>query len=289
MVDEKTKLKDWYMKEFPEDELGSQIPDQFTFYDLYRCLDNYCDPYSLMGDSADSIMRERFFAELAVVMDVDYDYIYDQWLKTTDRPYVINEAEESTVDADKINLDNIIAQLKDSGITNESTLDLMSKDVLKDLKNNYAKDCQSDGIYYGIVIADAIKKKIDFIHSKMNESEKLTESSSIKSVEPNYTGGNIYVYTGELNDGTYFMASDDWTDTQNNFYNVLIVNEDPNSEENEEDSWFEDWQQSHLVKSLEAEEAANFFKDMLTWVIKNKPDGNYQVADIEDILDDIKG
>lgn len=113
MVDENTKLKDWYVKEFPEDDLGEQIPEQFTFYDLFECLDTYCDPYSLMGDSADSIIRERLFAELAEVMDVDYDYIYDQWLKTTSKPY--SKIEESALNESDDSLKAKILSTEDTG------------------------------------------------------------------------------------------------------------------------------------------------------------------------------
>ena len=82
---EMTKIKDWYMKTFPEDEVGKTLNDDVTFLDLFDCLDHYHDVYDCLGGDADSVVRERVFTELAKIMDVDYDYVYDQWMKAEDR------------------------------------------------------------------------------------------------------------------------------------------------------------------------------------------------------------
>lgn len=76
---EKTKIKDWYTAAFPTDDLGTELSNA-TFYDLFEALDNYRDVYELLG-VGDSIIRERVFAELAKVMEVNYNYIYEQWMK----------------------------------------------------------------------------------------------------------------------------------------------------------------------------------------------------------------
>lgn len=78
-----TKIREWYMDEYPTDELGEEIREGLTFYDLYEAMDNYMDVYRVL-DVDDSIVRERVFSELAELMDVDYDYIYQQWLQTKD-------------------------------------------------------------------------------------------------------------------------------------------------------------------------------------------------------------
>ena len=75
------KIKDWYKEEYPTDKLGDDIKKDITFYDIFDALDNYQDIYETMGVD-DSIIRERVFAKLAELMEVDYDYIYDQWLKS---------------------------------------------------------------------------------------------------------------------------------------------------------------------------------------------------------------
>lgn len=75
-----TKIREWYMKEYPTDELGIEINKDITFEDMFIVLDTYGDVYEALN-VGDSIIRERVFSELADLMEVDYDYIYYQWLK----------------------------------------------------------------------------------------------------------------------------------------------------------------------------------------------------------------
>lgn len=108
----------------------------------------------------------------------------------------------------------------------------------------------------------------------------------IKSVEPCYTGGNIYVFTGALNDGSFFLASND-------MYDVTIIDTDPSKADWDNEVWQSDWQESHLIKYLpdcasDDKTGIKFFIDILDWVIKNNPKGNYQMSDIESILADVK-
>lgn len=77
---EKTSVKDWYTSTFPEDELGAELADNVTFEQLFEAMDAYINPYKLLK-IADSIIRERIFTRLAQIMHVDYNYIYDQWMK----------------------------------------------------------------------------------------------------------------------------------------------------------------------------------------------------------------
>lgn len=77
---EKTRIKEWYVKAYPTDELGVEINNEITFYDLFVVLDNHKDVYEALG-VWDSIVRERVFDKLAKIMNVDYDYIFEQWLK----------------------------------------------------------------------------------------------------------------------------------------------------------------------------------------------------------------
>ena len=76
-----TKIKEWYMQEYPTDEVGETLNEESTFKDLYEALDNYEDIYDILGGEADSIVRERCFGKLAEIMQVGYDYIYEQWIK----------------------------------------------------------------------------------------------------------------------------------------------------------------------------------------------------------------
>lgn len=77
----KLNVKEWYRGEYPTDDLVEEIKDTITFEDIFEALDNYRDIYNEIG-TTDSLVRERIFNKLATLMEVDYDYIYDQWLKS---------------------------------------------------------------------------------------------------------------------------------------------------------------------------------------------------------------
>ena len=77
------KIKEWYKNAYPSDPCGEDIDEDVTFQDLFDALDHYKDVYAVIFGNpvlGDSIVRERCFRELASIMDVDYGYIYDQWL-----------------------------------------------------------------------------------------------------------------------------------------------------------------------------------------------------------------
>ena len=83
MINEYSKIKEWYLKEYSSDSLGNQWLDGTTFYDLFYALDRKKDIYTtLFGNEelGDSLIRERVFEKLAEIMGVDYNYIYEQWL-----------------------------------------------------------------------------------------------------------------------------------------------------------------------------------------------------------------
>lgn len=140
---------------------------------------------------------------------------------------------------------------------------------------------------------DKIVQYLDNIEKdKKNLKEAVSTSNNIEYATPNYTGGSIYVYTGKLKDGNYFMASDEDLDKYNKAFAVRIVNEDPDTAEDPDQddiAWFPEWQEPRLVKDLEGKEALNFTKEILNWIIANKPDGNYQMADMKGMLDFVEG
>lgn len=78
----KLNVKEWYRGEYSTDDLVEEIKDTVTFEDVFEALDNYEDIYEVIGNGIDSIVRERIFNKLATLMEVDYDYIYEQWLKS---------------------------------------------------------------------------------------------------------------------------------------------------------------------------------------------------------------
>ena len=72
-------IKEYYLSNYPTDELGNEINTNATFKGLFHILDTYQDVYKYIG-IADSLMRERIFEKLANEMGVNYNEIYNQWL-----------------------------------------------------------------------------------------------------------------------------------------------------------------------------------------------------------------
>ena len=113
------------------------------------------------------------------------------------------------------------------------------------------------------------------------ERGELMRTTDFLYVNPVYTGGGIYCYTGQLKNGNYFMASDAdcW---------VVEVNENPDTEE---DPWYLEWIEPRKVRDIENyNEMKSFFKTMLRWVVKNQPTNentNYNIGDMERLLDNI--
>ena len=130
----------------------------------------------------------RYYNKLAKRSDdLASDIVRDRKLDRAERnlkgKQIFNVEEkktESAEDTDAKNIKAIQDVLKKSGITSERTLDLMSKDILKDLKRNYTKGCKDEyGNYYGTVITDAFRKKVQQITGKMPDL-KIGESKKIK-------------------------------------------------------------------------------------------------------------
>ena len=69
-------IKEWYINAYPTDELGCEINEDVTFGELSKVVSNV---YDVLGVH-DSLVRERVFGKLSEIMNVDYGYIYKQWL-----------------------------------------------------------------------------------------------------------------------------------------------------------------------------------------------------------------
>jgi len=73
-------IREYYLTNFPTDELGAEINPESTFDGLVRVLNNYEDVYEYIGVS-DSLIRERVFWHLSVLHNTDYEVIYDLWME----------------------------------------------------------------------------------------------------------------------------------------------------------------------------------------------------------------
>ena len=89
----------------------------------------------------------------------------------------------------------------------------------------------------------------------------------IKEAYADYTGGNIWVFHGKLEDGSYFLSDDaGWT---------LILDEDPSDLEI---STYQDWQDSHTIRELKDPERKEFLAELLR-AVKENPD--FYMNDLE--------
>ena len=112
---------------------------------------------------------------------------------------------------------------------------------------------------------------------------KSSTNSKIEvvSAEPEYTGGNIWNFTGKLSNGNYFVASD--ADCA-----FVELDEDPTSFSDEDTSniWYSDWFDIHNVKEDHTEEEYHeFWTSLISWLTENTDWVEYTVEDILKWLD----
>ena len=74
-----TKLQQYYISRFPDDDLGEDIDPYATFKDLLDAIDNGKDVYKVIG-VGESDIRESLFEALAEILNVDYMTIYDKMM-----------------------------------------------------------------------------------------------------------------------------------------------------------------------------------------------------------------
>lgn len=72
-------IKEFYLKEYPTDELGLELNEKATFTDLVTILIADMDVYDYIG-VGDSLVRERLFEELATQLKKPYEWVYNMWL-----------------------------------------------------------------------------------------------------------------------------------------------------------------------------------------------------------------
>ena len=78
----------------------------------------------------------------------------------------------------------------------------------------------------------------------------------IRTATACYTGGNIYIYYGQLESGLYFRAVDDWDV-------VWICDADTEAEEADYSEFYE----AHTVEEITGENFKPFWNAMLTHII----------------------
>lgn len=73
------KIKEFYIENYPTDDLGIEISDSATFDGLNKALDSDENVYDYIG-IADSVIRERCFEKLSEILGCSYDDVYNRWL-----------------------------------------------------------------------------------------------------------------------------------------------------------------------------------------------------------------
>jgi hypothetical protein len=72
-------IKEFYLNTYPTDELGLEIDKNANFVGLLNELYTDGNVYDYIG-VGDSLVRERLFEQLAVLLNKDYDYVYKLWM-----------------------------------------------------------------------------------------------------------------------------------------------------------------------------------------------------------------
>ena len=72
-------IREYYLENFPTDELGLELNETPTFPGLLNQLIVDGDIYRYIGVS-DSLVRERLFERLAKELETSYEYVYNMWL-----------------------------------------------------------------------------------------------------------------------------------------------------------------------------------------------------------------
>ena len=74
-------IKEFYLENYPSDELGVEINENATFVGLLHILHTKRDVYDFLAVH-DSVIRERVFEELSKQLRLSYTTIYEMWLKS---------------------------------------------------------------------------------------------------------------------------------------------------------------------------------------------------------------
>ena len=72
-------IRQFYLENYPTDELGMELNETPTFSGLLNQLITSGDVYRYIG-VGDSLVRERLFERLAKELNVKYEYVYNLWL-----------------------------------------------------------------------------------------------------------------------------------------------------------------------------------------------------------------
>ena len=207
------KIKDWYKKNFSDDELGDEIDDRATFGTLYSYLKNNKEVYDILAN--DSIVRERCFKKLSKILNVDYDNIYYMWLNESKKKSI----KESASDVDDWEVNELTLYIEnDSDLYHKHIQPAIQNLARKKKSGKYDADLAVK-LWQYIVDADASKYKKDMAYYYKDENEPM----------PKFTSATRKEVAKELRDR--FDEDVDWAVNEmkkkNESINKKVINEGP--------------------------------------------------------------
>ena len=207
-----TNIKEWYIAEYPDDELGANIND-VTFYDLFVALDTHKDVYDVLG-VGDSVVRERAFEKLDAILEEPAGYCYDQWL-LTESTEKVEESDMRRINAELMNNKDISKKALEWLDSHDDIGIVMSEDNIFWFETPATYTASFSDKDYDMIIAE-IKRlypESEYLHTikdtvksilsgfKKTESEELEEDDMLIVVEyweteedREYGLGNVYDY-----------------------------------------------------------------------------------------------
>lgn len=93
---------------------------------------------------------------------------------------------------------------------------------------------------------------------------------TIKTATAEYTGGGIYIYYGELENGLFFRTADEWE-------YIAICDADTSVENADYPEFYEE----HEIKDICGCDYENLFNEIILYIMHNEPDGNYNIDELE--------
>ena len=104
--------------------------------------------------------------------------------------------------------------------------------------------------------------------------EKINKATAV------YSGGGIYLYYAELDDGNWLLGNDEW---------LIVVNQNPLvDEQTYEDSDYYEWQEEHLVKQISEEQYQEVLNKILETIFDGKTIKDYYNFSIGELQDRYK-
>jgi hypothetical protein len=142
-VAKRIKVKNWYIKTYPTDDLGEEINENITFWSLWAYIYQNHDVYDVLG-VGDSIIRERVFEKLSEILGIEYKVVYDKWLQSVERYVkgggVYQDWEDVYYKDDRYKeWMNRLDKKTNKVIGQESIIYLPYQDVFRVYKKEYAK------------------------------------------------------------------------------------------------------------------------------------------------------